>query len=263
VAESSVAPILDRIVASRREWIGRVGADERARVLAQVPTAPPVRDFRAALLRDQVALIAECKARSPSAGILQDPYDPAALARRYASAGAAALSVLTEPVFFAGAFEHLRLVRAAVPLPILCKDFVIDELQVACARAMGADAVLLIVAILDDDALRRLHALVIGAGMQSLVEVHQEDEVGRALALGATMIGINNRDLTTMRTDSQTTARLRPLIPRDRVVVSESGIRSRSEMEALAAAGIQAALVGESLLRAADLEGQLRRLVGR
>lgn len=261
--ESRVAPILTRIVQSRRDWIARMGPSDRARLLAAAAAGSPVRDFRAALTGEGVALIAECKARSPSAGLLQDPYDPAAVARRYEAAGADALSVLTEPEYFGGAFEHLRAAREAVGLPILCKDFVIDDLQVACARAMGADAVLLIVAILDDAELRRLRDAAAALGMEALVEVHTEREVERALALGAGLIGINNRDLTTMQTDPRTTTRLRPLIPRGLIVVSESGIRSRAEIEALAAAGIDAALVGESLLRAPDPEAQLRRLRGR
>ncbi|HYM49308.1 MAG TPA: indole-3-glycerol phosphate synthase TrpC [Candidatus Limnocylindrales bacterium] len=260
MTEARVAPVLARIVAGRRAWIAGVDPAARARLGAQAQAAPPARDFRGALERPGVSLIAECKARSPSAGTLQDPYDPVTLARRYEAAGASALSVLTEPDFFGGAFEHLRAVRAAVAMPLLCKDFVVDELLVTCARAAGADAALLIVAILDDAQLHSLHAAIRAAGMQALIEAHTEAELERALEIPGAMIGINNRDLSTMRTDPGTTARLRPRIPPDRFVVSESGIRSAAEIDALAALGVGAALVGESLLRAPDLEAQMRRL---
>ena len=259
---AQVAPVLARIVERRRHWVAAVSSAERARLIEEAVTAPPARDFASALTCQGVAIIAECKARSPSAGVLQDPYDPAAIARRFEAGGADALSVLTEPESFGGAFEHLRQVRAAVALPLLCKDFIVDELQLACARAMGADAVLLIVAVLDQASLRRLRDAAAELGMQALVEVHTESELERSLALGARLIGINNRDLNTMRTDFQTTARLRPLIPAGPVLVSESGIRSGSEIEALAALGIDAALVGESLLSSPDPEAQLRRLRG-
>jgi indole-3-glycerol phosphate synthase len=257
-----VAPVLARIVERRREWVAGHSPGGRARLRAEAATAPPPRDFAAALRREGVALIAECKARSPSAGVLLDPYHPAEVARRYAAGGADALSVLTEPESFGGAFEHLRQVRQAVALPILCKDFVVDELQLDCARAMGADAVLLIVAALEDAALRRLHQAAAALGLQSLVEVHTEPELERALALGTRLIGINNRDLNTMRTDPQTTARLRPLIPAGPLVVSESGIKERSEIEALAVLRVDAALVGESLLRSPDPERRLLELRG-
>jgi indole-3-glycerol phosphate synthase len=170
--------------------------------------------------------------------------------------------VLTEPEFFGGAPEHLRAIRQAVPVPLLCKDFIVDATQVMGARAMGADCILLIVAILDDQALVGLQATALAFGMQALVEVHTEEEARRAVALGATLIGINNRDLTQMRTDQSTTARLRRLIPADRTVVSESGIQSRADVDALAKLGVQAVLVGEALLKAPDLEAKVRELMG-
>jgi len=232
--------------------------------LAQSATAAPApADFRRALVTDSVALIAECKERSPSGGWLQRPYDPVGLARRYAANGAAALSVLTEPEFFGGALDHLQAIRAAVAVPILCKDFIVDPVQVMAARAAGADAVLLIVAVLDDGRLRDLLAVTRGYGMQALVEVHDEAEVERALKAEAAIIGINNRDLATMRTVKETTARLRPLIPAGHVVVSESGIGSRADIDALQRLAVDAALVGESLLRAVDLEAKVRELSGR
>jgi indole-3-glycerol phosphate synthase len=258
------APILERILESRRAAIAALKADGMAAGLARsVAAAPAPMDFRAALIGGNVALIAECKERSPSGGWLQRPYDPVALARRYAANGAAAVSVLTEPDFFGGSLDHLRAIRAAVTVPLLCKDFIVDPVHVMAARASGADAVLLIVAILDDARLRDLLAETRGYGMQALVEVHDEAEVERALHADAAIIGINNRDLAAMQTVKDTTARLRPLIPAGHVIVSESGINSRADIDALERLGVNAALVGESLLRAADLEAKVRELSGR
>jgi len=255
------APILERILESRRAAIAELKADGNAAGLARsLAEAPTPADFRAALVADRVTLIAECKERSPSGGVLQRPYDPVGLARRYVANGAAALSVLTEPEFFGGSLDHLRAIRAAVGVPLLCKDFIVDPVQVTAARAAGADAVLLIVAVLDDVRLRDLLAVTRGYGMQALVEVHDDGEVDRALKADAAIIGINNRDLTTMRTDKGTTARLRSLIPAGHVIVSESGIGSRADIDALLHLGVNAALVGESLLRADDLEAKVREL---
>jgi indole-3-glycerol phosphate synthase len=177
--------------------------------------------------------------------------------------GAAALSVLTEPEFFGGSLDHLQAIRAAVTVPLLCKDFIVDPVQVMAARAAGADAVLLIVGVLNDAQLRELLTVTRGYGMQALVEVHDETEVERALQADAAIIGINNRDLATMRTAKETTARLRPMIPAGHVIVSESGINSRADIDALERLGVNAALVGESLLRAPDLEAKVRELSGR
>jgi len=258
------APILERILEARRLAVSRLqesasssGLEERAR------RAPAARDFRLAISGSDPVVIAECKQRSPSAGALQLTYDPVRLARRYVAGGAAAISVLTEPEFFGGSMDHLRSVRSAVGVPVLCKDFIVDRLQLLEARAAGADAVLLIVAVLDEGGLASLHSAALELGLQALVEVHDEPEVERALALKPAMIGINNRDLTRMRTDPGTTARLRPLIPMEQIVVSESGIQTRADMIALRRAGINAALVGEALLRATNLEEKLRELTGR
>ena len=256
-----IAPILDRILESRRAHIAELRAAATA-LARSLESAPPPRDFHRALIGPGVALIAECKQRSPSGGVLQQPYDPVALARRYATGGAAAISVLTEPEFFGGSLDHLAAVRAAVEVPVLCKDFVVEPVQLAAARAAGADAVLLIVGILGDRELRSLHTAAGDLGMQTLVEVHDVAEVDRALEIGARIIGINNRDLTRMKTEKETTARLRPRIPPDRIVVSESGIESRADVDALQRLGINAALVGESLLRARDLDAKLRELSG-
>src|SRR5260370_1569788 len=195
------APILERILASRRAAIAELKASGVAARLPQsVAAAPAPRDFRRALQRTGVALIAECKERSPSGGLLQRSYDPVRLAQRFAANGAAAISVLTEPEFFGGSLDHLQAVRAAVDVPVLRKDFVIDPIQVLSARAVGADAVLLIVGILDDAALRALQSLARRLSMHAVVEVHSEEELERALRADATIIGVNNRDLTTMQT---------------------------------------------------------------
>lgn len=258
------APILERILEFRRAAVEDLKQrDAQATMAAAVAAAPPPLDFRGALSGGGVAVIAECKERSPSGGLLQAPYDPMALAARYAANGAAAISVLTEPEFFGGSFIHLKEIRATTGLPMLCKDFIIDPIQVMAARAAGADAVLLIAAILADTELGRLQQTAGDLGMQTVVEVHNADEVARALSAEAAIIGINNRDLASMTTDRSITALLRPLIPRDRTVVSESGIRSREDVEELARLGVDAVLVGEALLRAPDLEGKLRELSGR
>jgi indole-3-glycerol phosphate synthase len=260
---TKAAPILERILESRRAAIAALKASGVEAGLPQsVAAAPAPRDFRLALRRTGVALIAECKERSPSGGLLQRSYDPVRLAQRYAANGAAAISVLTEPEFFGGSLDHLQAVRAAVEVPVLCKDFIIDPIQVLAARAAGADAVLLIVGVLDDGALGELHALATRLSMQVVVEVHSEEEVDRALRADAMIIGINNRDLTKMKTERETTARLRPLIPAGRLVISESGIESRADVDELGRLGVDAVLVGESLLRAADLEAKVRELSG-
>jgi indole-3-glycerol phosphate synthase len=258
------APILERILESRRAAITALKGDGvLAGLERSIAAAPAPRDFRAALLVTGVALIAECKERSPSGGWLQRPYHPVALAQRYVASGAAAVSVLTEPEFFGGSLDHLQAIRTVVSVPLLCKDFIVDPVQVTAARAAGADAVLLIVGLLDAARLRDLLAVTLGYGLQALVEVHDETEVEGALQADAHIIGINNRDLSTMRTVKDTTARLRPLIPEGHVVVSESGINSRADIDTLQRLGVNAALVGESLLRAPDLEGKVRELSGR
>jgi indole-3-glycerol phosphate synthase len=261
---TKAAPILERILHSRRAAIAELKTSGLKAGLSQSAAAAPApRDFRQALRRaDRVTLIAECKERSPSGGLLQRPYDPVRLAQRYATNGAAAISVLTEPEFFGGTLDHLQAVRAAVDVPVLCKDFIIDPIQLLAARAVGADAVLLIVGVLDDGALRDLQALATRLSMQVVVEVHSEEEVDRALRAGAIIIGINNRDLTKMTTDRETTVRLRPRIPAGPVVISESGIGSRADVDELHRLGVDAVLVGESLLRAADLEAKVRELSG-
>ena len=209
-----------------------------------------------------VRIIAECKRRSPSRGILRADYDPAAIARQYAAAGAAAISVLTEPTFFDGALDHLRAVRAAVPTPILRKDFFVDEFQILEARAAGADAILLIVAALDDATLRRLHAAADSHGLAALVEVHTAEELARAQQAGARLIGVNSRNLKTLAVSLDTALTLGPRLGPGVVGVAESGIRSRADIDALIAAGYHAFLVGERFMSEPDPGRALGELVG-
>ena len=254
--------ILASIVRSKRAELEHLRA--RASALeAAAGEAPPVRGLRSALARkDVVSLIAECKRRSPGAGPIRPELDAAELTRGYQDAGASALSVLTDGPFFGGSLDDLDVVRRATTIPILRKDFTLDPLHVLEARAAGADAVLLIVRILDDVMLARLHAEAKGLGLGVLVEVHEARELDRALEVGAEVIGINNRDLATFTTDLATTERLVERLPADVVVVSESGIRTRADVERLGAAGVDAILVGESLLRADDPAEAARSLAG-
>ena len=248
----SLPGILDEIVRTKRSDLEGLRA-RAGTIEAQAVAAPPARDFRAALAEhDRVALIAECKRRSPGAGAIRPDLDPAPLATTYEASGARALSVLTDERYFGGTNADLGATRAAVRLPVLRKDFTLDPLHVVEARAAGADAVLLIVRILDDATLRRLHDEAIRWGMAVLVEVHDRAELARALHLGAQIIGINNRDLSTFRTELGTTLALLDHVPDDVVVVSESGIRDRSDVERLGESGVDAILVGETLLRAPD-----------
>ena len=219
----------------------------------RLPEAPPARDFAGSLRRaDEIRLIAEIKRASPSAGVIRADFDPAAIARRYAAAGAAALSILTEPHWFQGSLEHLRRAREAVELPALRKDFLFCRYQLVEARLAGADAALLIVAMLSPEELRTLSAAAREIGLAALVEVHNREELDRALETEPAIIGINNRDLKTMAVDIETTLRLIKHVPADLTVVSESGIRDRAAMRRLRDAGVHAALVGEALMRQID-----------
>ncbi|MHB1413994.1 MAG: indole-3-glycerol phosphate synthase TrpC [Chloroflexota bacterium] len=255
--------MLAKILTHKRE---EIAASKRALPLAElrrrVADVAPARDFAAALRRRNVAVIAEIKRASPSRGPLALDLDPATLARSYELGGAAALSVLTDGRFFSGSLEDLARARAAVSLPALRKDFVVDEYQVWEARAAGADALLLIVAALGDDQLGQLLGLAGEVGLACLVEAHDEGEVGRALAHGARLLGINNRDLRTFAVDLATTERLAALVPADRTVVAESGIHGRADVARLAGAGVDAVLVGESLVTAPEASARLRELAG-
>lgn len=243
--------ILASIVATKRRELEAL-RPRAAELERDALARPPARDFAAALAAGPtVSLIAECKRRSPGAGEILAGMDPAALAETYRAGGARALSVLTDGDWFGGALADLGAASAA-GLPILRKDFTLDPLQVVEARAAGADAVLLIVRILDDAALASLLSLVAALGLAALVEAHDEREVERALGAGARIVGINNRDLATFTTDLDTTLRLAERIPPDVLVVSESGIRTAEDVARLADGGADAILVGETLLRAAD-----------
>jgi len=210
----------------------------------------------------RVNVIAECKRRSPSRGVLAATYDPAALARQYEQGGAAAISVLTEPTFFDGALEHLAAVRRAVRIPLLRKDFVVDEYQLFEARAAGADAVLLIVAALEQTELVRLRTRARELDLAALVEVHDETELSRAVDSGARVIGVNNRNLRTLAVDVDASYRLATKMPREVVAVSESGLQSRSDLERLAAAGYRAFLIGERFMTDPDPAGAIQALIG-
>ncbi len=255
--------ILDDIFAHKR-----VEVAERKRTLppeavqAQAAGAPPPRDFIAALrgTPSHPALIAEIKRASPSRGLLCPGLDPVRLARVYQENGAAAISILTDERFFQGSLDHLRAVRRAVDLPLLRKDFIFDPYQVYEARAAGADAVLLIAAMLSDGDLCRLHELIGELGMAALVEVHDEAELERVLRLGPRLVGINNRDLRTFKVDIETTARLRSLVPAEVTLVAESGIHTPADVTRLAELGVDAMLVGESLVTASDVAAKIHEL---
>jgi indole-3-glycerol phosphate synthase len=244
--------VLDRIVETKRIEIAELRGREAA-VRAAAAVAEPAPPFVAALVRGPcVAVIAEVKRRSPSAGDIRGGASAAEVAAIYAAAGAAAISVLTDRVHFGGELADLQEARRQVTLPLLRKDFTLDALQVYEAKAAGASAVLLIVRLLDDAQLADLAALAAELGLAALVEVHDERELERAADVGARLIGINNRDLATLRTDLGTTLRLAPLVPRECVLIGESGIGSAQDVALLAAAGVSAVLVGESLMRAED-----------
>lgn len=255
--------ILDRIVDVKRAEV-RALTGRASELRGRALDAPPPRGFAAALRRaGEVRLLAEVKRRSPSAGEIRPGADPVDVARAYQQGGAAALSVLTDRDFFGGELEFLVRVRAAVNLPVLRKDFVIDALQLYEARAAGADAVLLIARILSAAALAELHAEARGLGMDVLVEVHDAEEMAVARDSGAMLIGVNNRDLATFTTDLGLSVRLAHGVPSDVTLVAESGIRAADDVDRLGAAGFDAILVGESLMRQPDLAAAASALVGR
>lgn len=264
---SQTPDILKTILRHKAEEVAR-----RAQVLslkalsAQVETAPAVRPFQQALrgriAAGHAAVIAEIKKASPSKGVLREEFDPGAIAAAYAQAGAACLSVLTDARFFQGDDAYLREARAVSALPVLRKDFVVDPYQVYEARVMGADCILLIVAALGDASLAELSMLAGELGMDVLVEVHDAQELARALELGAEMIGINNRDLRSFETRLETTLDLVRGIPEDRLVVTESGIHGRQDVARMRAHGVHAFLVGEAFMKASDPGTRLRELFG-
>jgi len=266
--------ILETIIAEKRREVGRLPARtvSVADLKASLSSRGGQRDFFGALKkpkRGSVALIAEVKKASPSAGVICPDFDPIRIAKAYEAAGASCLSVLTDEKFFQGSLDDLRQIRQAVSLPLLRKDFIIDERQILEAVEWGADAILLIVAALNDSQLTHFNSLATEAGLTALVEVHDEAELDRALAAGAKLVGVNNRDLKTFKVDLATTERLaaRLQITRDNsqgsaLLVAESAIHTRSDVERLAKCGARAILVGESLMRSGDLSGKVRDLLG-
>jgi len=251
--------ILERIVAAKRAEVA-AAKKKITDIKARAAAAPPVRDFLAALRAKQPAVIAEIKRASPSRGVLRADYDPAAIAKSYENAGAACMSVLTDMEFFQGAPEHLTQARSACGLPALRKDFLIDPYQVYEARALGADCVLLIVACLDDARMRELESLAHKVGMAVLVEVHDAAELARALKLKTPLIGINNRNLRSFETRLETTIELLPRIPPGRLVITESGILSKTDVARMRQNGVHAFLVGEAFMRAPDPGAELKTL---
>jgi indole-3-glycerol phosphate synthase len=245
--------ILARIVAAERGVVARSREERPLAELRRDPRYPaPRRSLARALRAARPAVIAECKRRSPSRGLLRDPYDAVAIATSYEAAGAAGLSVLTNEEFFGGSLADLSAVRDATSIPVLRKDFVIDAYQIEEARAAGADAILLIAAVLSVGEMRTLAGAARDLGLETLVEVHDERELADSLDVGADVLGINNRDLRSFTTDLATTERLRPLLPADTLVVSESGLRDRRDLERLMAVGVGAFLVGEAFMSAPD-----------
>jgi indole-3-glycerol phosphate synthase len=262
-AHANTGTVLDRILDARRAEV-----DHRKRVLPEtvlkygVKAATPLRDFSGALSRAGLNVLAELKPASPSRGVLRDPFDPVALGRSLEAAGAAALSVLTEPEFFHGSLKNLRDARKEIALPVLRKDFIFDPWQVWEARANDADSFLLIVAALDDVLLRELIVLGRELGMEPLVEVHTGAELDRALAAKARIVGVNNRDLKTLSVRVETSFELIERIPDDCIAVSESGLRTHDDLLRLRHAGFDAFLIGEHLMVAPDPAAALADLLG-
>jgi indole-3-glycerol phosphate synthase len=259
-----VAAILEKIVAAKRQEVARAKTlCPEVELRRRLADAPPLRDFLAALSTPgPIRLIAEVKKASPSKGVIRADFHPAQIAQTYQQHGAACLSVLTDGPYFQGSLEDLCQVRAAVDLPVLRKDFVIDPYQVVETRAAGADAVLLIAECLDQGSLRSLYATVLSLGMTPLVELYDEENLPRVLDLGARLVGINNRNLRTFEVDLNHTLRMKERIPADRLVVGESGIRTRADVERLEAAGVHAILVGETFMASRDIGAAVDRLLG-
>ena len=255
--------ILERICRTKREEIRHLKEHGEEELADQLQLQSPPRGFRSALASSgRVGIVAEVKKASPSAGVIRADFRPAEIARRYVEGGARCISVLTDEAYFQGNLQHLEEVRGVARLPLLRKDFILDAVQVMESRAWGADCVLLIVAALDPDQLRDLIAEARELGMDSLVEVHDEQELESALGAGADMVGINNRDLRTFEVDLGVSEGLAPMVPPNVLVVAESGIKSRADVERLKRCGVHAVLVGELLMRANDIAAKTRALGG-
>ena len=254
--------MLDRIIAQKKEDVDRRKKAATVTYLQErIARQKPAADLAAALRGDRVRLIAEVKQASPSRGMLRPNFNPTELARTYAEGGAAAISVLTEANYFKGGIEHLTAIRQMVDLPLLRKDFIFDPYQIYESRAYGADALLLITRILGQGQLGELISLSHNLGLTCLLEVHNEAEVERAALSEAEIIGINNRDLDTLVVDIEVTRRLRPLAPKQKIVVSESGIKSRRDIEKLGKWGVDAVLIGEALVTAGDVRAKMKELL--
>jgi indole-3-glycerol phosphate synthase len=256
--------LLEAIVAATRRTVelraARVSLDEMDSAAAAVDPKQGI--FKASLEReDSINVIAECKRRSPSRGVLRNDYDPGAIAIGYTEAGAVAISVLTESTFFDGSLEHLATVRHATALPLLRKDFIVDRYQILEARAAGANAILLIVAALTPEALKSLHRAATDAGLDVLVEVHELFELPAALDAGASIIGVNNRNLRTLEVDTRLSSQLIDLIPEDVIAVAESGLKTGDDLRQLRNGGYDAFLIGERFMTAADPGAALKGLL--
>ncbi len=260
-----MASILDKIVTTKREEIAQAKSKlPLAELRAQLKDAPPLRDFFEPLaLGKGIQLIAEVKKASPSKGVIREDFDPVQIAKIYSQNGAACISVLTDEKYFQGSLDYLRAIRKAIPTPLLRKDFILDTYQLVEARVAGADAILLIAECLEDCDLRKLYNEAVELGLVPLVEFYDEENLERVLAAGASLIGVNNRDLRTFEVDLQRTVRMRQKVPLDCVLVGESGIHSREDATMLESAGVDAMLVGESLMRQSDIAVAVRKLLGK